>query len=127
MTYLHQESNNNDYHVTFIMGKACVAPLKQMTIPRLELEAAVLAVRMDSMLRDELEIKLETKLRGEIKKMSLDDSEVKKITVNHVTAKELQDPTVGTLLRVEMFKKSCNVATESKTCSAATVSEQKKN
>lgn len=55
VTYLRQVSNRND----FAMGKAQVASLKHMTIPRLELAAAVLAVRMDAMLRQELQIKLE--------------------------------------------------------------------
>ena len=45
-------------HVAFMLGKARVAPLKQTTIPHLELAAAVLAVRVDKMLRKELHIKL---------------------------------------------------------------------
>ncbi len=38
------------------MGKARVAPLKQITIPRLELQAATLASKMDKMLRRELQL-----------------------------------------------------------------------
>lgn len=41
-----------------MLGKATVALLKQMTIPRLEVVAAVLAVRADKMPRKELDIKL---------------------------------------------------------------------
>lgn len=52
--------SNQDVSVAFVMGKARVAPLKQITIPRLELAAAVLAVRMDKMLKAELDMKLES-------------------------------------------------------------------
>lgn len=50
------QNNSNDVHVSFIIGKARVAPLKQVTIPRLEVTAAVLAVRVDTMLRAELQL-----------------------------------------------------------------------
>ncbi|XP_057184323.1 uncharacterized protein LOC130550835 [Triplophysa rosa] len=40
------------------MGKSRVAPLKQITIPRMELAAAVVAVNIDKMLKEELEVKL---------------------------------------------------------------------
>lgn len=58
-TYLKLINEKNDVHVAFIMGKARVAPLKQMTIPRMELTAAVQAVRMDRMLSTELQISLD--------------------------------------------------------------------
>jgi hypothetical protein len=41
-----------------VLGKSRLAPMKHMTIPRLELSAAVVAVRMDSMLRRELRLDL---------------------------------------------------------------------
>ncbi len=43
------------HHVTFIFGNARLAPLKQQTIPCLELCAAVLAAKTDRHLRNELE------------------------------------------------------------------------
>ena len=41
------------------MGKARVTPLKQVTIPRLELTAAVTAVKIDKVLRQELQVPLQ--------------------------------------------------------------------
>ena len=61
VTYLRLTSSNK-VHVTFLMGKARVAPLKVMTTPRMELTAAVLAVRMDRMLSEELHIDLDASL-----------------------------------------------------------------
>ncbi|XP_038141595.1 uncharacterized protein LOC119783899 [Cyprinodon tularosa] len=57
VSYLKLEKNNIS-HVAFILGKARVAPMKQ-TIPRLELTAAVLAVRVNKLLQKELKIQLE--------------------------------------------------------------------
>ncbi|KAL2086450.1 hypothetical protein ACEWY4_017509 [Coilia grayii] len=59
VTYLRLTSSSNRVHVTFLMGKARVAPLKQMTTPRMELTAAVVAVRIDRMLSEEMHMKLE--------------------------------------------------------------------
>ncbi len=63
VTYLRMETKH-DVHVTFILSKARVVPLKQITIPRflnssiLELTAAVLAARVDKMLRAEIQFPL---------------------------------------------------------------------
>lgn len=51
VSYLRLE--NIDSVRSFIMGKVRVAPLKQVTIPRLELAAAILAVQVHTMLRKE--------------------------------------------------------------------------
>ena len=48
---------NNRSHCSFIMGKARVAPLKAVTIPRLELTAAVVSVRISRWLGQELDYK----------------------------------------------------------------------
>ncbi|XP_061573965.1 uncharacterized protein LOC133440659 [Cololabis saira] len=58
VSYLRVEDGDK-VHVGFLVGKARVAPLKQITIPRLELTAAVLAVRVDAMLRKELQWQVE--------------------------------------------------------------------
>ena len=49
----------NTYEVTFVAAKSRVAPLKQLTIPRLELQAAVLASRLAKSILDESRIQFE--------------------------------------------------------------------
>ncbi|XP_034530056.1 uncharacterized protein LOC117805434 [Notolabrus celidotus] len=46
-------------HCAFVMGKARIAPLKSVTIPLLELTAAVVAGRMDKLWRKELQLPLQ--------------------------------------------------------------------
>ncbi|KAK5859400.1 hypothetical protein PBY51_020957 [Eleginops maclovinus] len=55
-TYLRVINESNEVHCSLIMGKSRVSPTKVTTIPRLELTAAVVAVRTSDMLRNELEI-----------------------------------------------------------------------
>ncbi len=58
VTYLVQKNSSNQIHCSFVLGKARVAPLKPTTIPRLELTAATLAVKVDIMLKKELRLPL---------------------------------------------------------------------
>lgn len=58
VTYLLLKSENSEFHSAFVMGKARVAPLKCVTIPRLELIAATMASRMDMLWRKELKMDL---------------------------------------------------------------------
>lgn len=59
VSYIRFIDNLGKIHVTLVMGKSRVSPLKRMTIPRLELTAATLVVRVDQMLRSELQLNLE--------------------------------------------------------------------
>ncbi|XP_071848188.1 uncharacterized protein [Apostichopus japonicus] len=52
--YVRCVNRKGEIHVQLVMSKSKVAPLKLRTIPRLELQAAVLAVKVDSLLRREL-------------------------------------------------------------------------
>ena len=57
VTYLRLVNNSNQVHVSFLMGKARVAPLKPMSTPRRELTAAVISANVASMLSRELKYK----------------------------------------------------------------------
>lgn len=58
-SYLRLTNDSEEVHVSFVMGKSRVTPLKTVTIPRLELTAATLASRIDRMLHAELKIQLQ--------------------------------------------------------------------
>ncbi len=60
VSYLRLTDDMHTVYVSFMLGKARVAPLKQVTIPHLELTAVVLAVRVDVMLRKALELDLKS-------------------------------------------------------------------
>lgn len=48
VSYLLLENKQGKKHCSFLMGKSRVVPLKQVTIPRLELTAVVVAVKVDT-------------------------------------------------------------------------------
>lgn len=58
VSYLLLKNSRNVLHCSFVLGKARVAPIKPVTIPRMELTAAVMAVRIDKMLQAEIEFPL---------------------------------------------------------------------
>ena len=55
-SYLRMVNSNGDIHCTLLIGKSCVTPLKFVSIPRLELTAAVLSVKISKLLNQELQI-----------------------------------------------------------------------
>ena len=59
VSYLRTVHENGEINSAFLFAKSRLAPLKRVTIPRLELTAATLAVKIDTMLKEELEIKLQ--------------------------------------------------------------------
>ena len=56
VSYMRYVDGQGKVHCAFIMAKSRVAPLKQISIPRLELSAATVAVRINRMLQKELDI-----------------------------------------------------------------------
>ena len=56
--YLRMVDSTDNAYCWFLMGKSRLAHIKPMTVPRLELSAAVLAVQLDETLESELEIPL---------------------------------------------------------------------
>ena len=54
-SYLRLVDDKNRVHRSFLLGKARVTPLKPVTIPRLELTAALVSVKVIQTLQEELE------------------------------------------------------------------------
>ena len=55
VSYLRVVNENEDVHVSFLMSKARVGPIKPISIPRMELTAAVVSVNVTAMLERELD------------------------------------------------------------------------
>ena len=55
VSYLRLVDTKNKIHCVFVMGKSRVAPLKFVSIPRLELIAATLSVKISKLIREELQ------------------------------------------------------------------------
>ena len=59
VSYLRAVNAKGKIRCTLLLGKSRLAPIRQTTIPRLELCAAVIAVRMDRMLSRELALEIQ--------------------------------------------------------------------
>ena len=55
VAYLRANAKEQSAEVSFVIGKCRVAPMRHMSIPRLELQAAVMAVRLKEQIVKELE------------------------------------------------------------------------
>ena len=55
-SYLRIVDTDGNIHCSFVFGKSRLAPLKGITIPRLELSEAVVSVKLDNMIRRELDL-----------------------------------------------------------------------
>lgn len=57
--YLKVTESNGNNQIRFLMGKAKLAPCPEHTVPRLELCAAVLAVKLADLVSAELDLQLD--------------------------------------------------------------------
>ena len=56
VAYLRAKDENSQIHCAFVMGKARLAPVREISIPRLELTAAVISVKLSKIIREELDM-----------------------------------------------------------------------
>ena len=59
VSYLRITNARGLIHCSFVIGKSRLSPLKLLTIPRLELSAAVVAARLDRIIRTETDIQVD--------------------------------------------------------------------
>ena len=59
VTYLRIENSRGAVKCSFVMGKSRIAPMKSVTIPRMELSAAVTAVKLNNACQVELTLPIE--------------------------------------------------------------------
>ena len=59
VAYLRLVDYKDRIHCSFILGRARVAPIREITIPRLELSAAVVSVQLRESIQRELDMKLD--------------------------------------------------------------------
>ena len=62
-SYLRLVSEDNQIHCTLLIGKSKVTPAKYVSIPRLELAAATMSIKMSQLIKRELELNDVTSIR----------------------------------------------------------------
>ena len=60
MCYLRLRYTRGRVNVTFLVGKSRLTPIKQVTIPRLDLTAAVVAIKLTQQVEHELELRVDS-------------------------------------------------------------------
>ena len=56
VAYLRSHQNDRPGEIGFVIGKCRVAPMRHLSIPRLELQAAMLSVRLKDQIFKELDM-----------------------------------------------------------------------
>ena len=59
VSYIRVEDVSGNVKCSFVMGKSRLAPIKLVTIPRMELSAAVVSTKLDKMSRNELSLPID--------------------------------------------------------------------
>lgn len=59
VSYLRFVDTTGEIHCSIVVGKSRLAPIKTISIPRLELSAAVVAVRLNTMIREQLTLSID--------------------------------------------------------------------
>ncbi|XP_043471613.1 uncharacterized protein LOC122504525 [Leptopilina heterotoma] len=62
VAYLRSTDIGGEHHVSFIVGKARVGPLKQMSIPRMELQGALIASRLAKTITEEMRLNIKKRI-----------------------------------------------------------------
>ncbi|XP_022780505.1 uncharacterized protein LOC111321804 [Stylophora pistillata] len=59
VAYLRLKDVTNQVHCAFVMGKERLTPIREISIPRLELTAAVISVRLSKIIQEELDMTID--------------------------------------------------------------------
>ena len=103
VSYLRSVNSHGNINCSFVMGKSRLAPVKPRTIPRLELSAATTAVRSDTMIKQEVDVALDTSILGLIVLLCSRMRVMRRNNSEHLLQTEFlssvmpQNPTNGTM------------------------------